>query len=101
MASRYAWALHDPSAPGIDIVPITPDDAADIQTAASNGDTIIGVRALRATSAGTIAVIMANGQTRSLEFAAGETRVGLFTRVLNTGTTVNTDSAGTGIEGHL
>jgi hypothetical protein len=78
------------SAPGVDIVPITPDDDNNLATAC---------RALRANTAGTIKVTMAGtdgeGVDRTLNFAAGETRVGRFRRVWSTGTTA------TGIEGHV
>lgn len=101
MSDYFAWNIANPSAPGSDIVPITPDDNNDIRTELANGNVAVGVRALRATSAGTMRVLMANGQTRDLDFVAGETRVGQFLRVLSTGTTVNSDSSGEGIEGHV
>src|SRR5688572_28847522 len=101
MATVYAWQINDLSQPGPDIIPITPDDNNDIQSTGANGDIIIGVRALRSASAGTMRVKMVSGQTRDLDFVAGETRVGMFLRVLDTGTTVNTDSSGDGIEGHV
>lgn len=100
MAEYYAWSISDQSAPGIDIVDITPDDNADISTTVGS-NTVIGVRALRSSSAGTIRVTMASGSVRNLEFAAGETRVGFFQRVWATGTNVG-DSAGDSIiEGHV
>lgn len=100
MTTRYAWNLADPSGPGNDIIDITPDDNNDLQTTVGE-DTVVGVRALHAASAGTIRVKMASGHLVTLDFAAGETRIGQFLRVLDTGTTVSTDSAGEGIEGHL
>jgi hypothetical protein len=72
--------------PGDDIYPVTPDDDTDLPTAA---------RALRANTDGTIKVTMRNGQARTLNFAAGEMRVGRFRRVWETGTTA------TGIEAHI
>lgn len=101
MATRFAWDISDDSAPGSDIIPITPDDDNDITSTAGNGDTIVGVRAIRADSAGVISVKMASGQNRDLSFAAGETRVGFFLRVRETGTTVELDTQGDGIEGHV
>jgi hypothetical protein len=74
------------SDPGDDIYPITPSDSVDLSTS---------VRALRANTAGTIKTTMRGGQARTLNFAAGETRVGRFVRVWSTGTTA------TGIEGHV
>jgi hypothetical protein len=78
------------SDPGVDIIPITPDDAADLP---------VLLRALRANTAGTIKVTMVGvdgaGVQRTLNFLAGETRVGQFIRVWDTGTTAG------GIEGHV
>lgn len=76
------------SDPGFDIVTITPSDVADLA---------VPVRALRANAAGTIKVSMpGNGVRvdRTLNFLAGETRVGVFLKVFATGTSA------TGIEGH-
>lgn len=95
MATIHAWSVLNDSDPGADIIPISPSDTLDISSTAENGDTVIGVRALRANTAGVIVAIMASGQTRTLNFLAGETRVGFFQRVKATSTTC------TGIEGHI
>jgi hypothetical protein len=55
----------------------------------------------RATSAGTVRVKTEDGRTTTLDFVAGQQRTGQFLRVLDTGTTVGSDSAGEGIEGAL
>jgi hypothetical protein len=79
----YNPSLHDP---GDDVYPISPDDANPLPTA---------VRALRATTAGTIQVTTRNGHVRVLAFAAAETRQGRVVKVWSTNTTA------TGIEGHV
>jgi hypothetical protein len=79
----YSQGLGDA---GDDIFPITPSDSLDLPTA---------VRAIRANTAGAIVVTMRSGQQRTLNFAAGETRVGRFIRVWATSTTA------TGIEGYV
>jgi hypothetical protein len=91
----YAWSQTlDRDDPGPAIVSVTPADGSD-QTNVVNGVTITGYRALRANTAGTIKVTMQGGGTPTLNFAAGETRIGMFTRVWAAGTTA------TGIEGHV
>lgn len=94
MPTRFAWDISDDSQPGVDIVPITPSDSADISTTIGN-DTIVGVRALRAQVAGNIKVTMAGGNDRTLAFLAGETRPGFFKRVWGADTTA------TGISGYV
>ena len=90
MVQSFAGHEIGPSDPGSDIVPITPNDSADLA---------VPVRAMRANTAGTIQVTMYGasgaGVVRVLNFLAGETRVGEFVRVWATNTTV------TGIEGHV
>jgi hypothetical protein len=92
----YAWSqLIDRDDPGPLIVAVTPADGSD-QTNSVGGVTITGYRALRANTAGTISVIMQGAAAaQSLNFAAGETRIGMFIRVRASGTTA------TGIEGHV
>jgi hypothetical protein len=89
-SQRFNGHLSDSDAPGPDIVPITPDD---------DNDLALAVRALRANTGGTIKVTMfgvgATPVDRTLNFLAGETRVGQFVRVWATGTTAD------GIEGHV
>ena len=75
--------LSDPSD---SIYAVSPSDSTDLPTA---------VRALRATTAGTIKVTMRDGSTPTLAFAAAETRRGRFVRVWSTGTSA------TGIEGEV
>ncbi len=96
----YAWQINDQTAPGSDIIPITPSDSDDITSLAGNGETITGVRGLRSDEAGNIRVQMSNLQIRDLSFTAGELRVGKFLRVYATGTTVG-GSALDNIEGHV
>jgi hypothetical protein len=74
--------------PGDDIVPIVPNDAADLPTA---------VRALRAESSGTIRITTRSGNIRDIKFKAGELRPILTVRVWATGTTVPLGD----IEGHV
>jgi hypothetical protein len=71
--------------PAVDVFPITPNDSADLSFV---------TRAIRAQTAGTVACVMVNGQTRNLQFLAGETRAVRVARVLSTGTT-----ASMGLEG--
>lgn len=71
--------------PAVDVFPITPNDSADLAAV---------TRAIRAQNAGTVACVMFNGQSRSLQFLAGETRAVRVSRVLATGTT-----ASMGLEG--
>lgn len=101
MATYYAWDIVDQTVPAVDIVDITPSDTENIVNMVG-GNSIVGVRALRANNAGNITVLMGkHGQQRTLSFAAGETRVGQFLRVMDTGTTVQSDSSGDGIEGSV
>lgn len=81
-------ALNGTGVP-VDWQPVTKDDVA-----AQPG---LPCRALRATTAGNIAVYTAKSPAvaRVMAFAAGETRYGIFTRVLNTGTTATGIEAGT------
>lgn len=90
----YAWSIGDRGEPGVDIVPVTKSDSAD-QSNTVGGVAVVGYRALRANTAGVIKVTMASGEARSLNFLAGETRVGFFQRVWSSVTTV------TDIEGHV
>lgn len=101
MGQYYAWNVANPNMPPVDAFDITPDDSSDVTSTAPNGDTIIGVRALRAKQAGTVRVTTANGQTRDLEMAAGEVITLCVSRVHASGTTVNSDSTGSGIEGYV
>lgn len=101
MASYHAWKIANPNVPPLEAIDITPSDSADIETTAPNGDTIIGVRRLRARTAGTVRVTTAFGSTRDLEFAAGEMIDICVSRVHEAGTTVTVDSTGTGIEGYI
>lgn len=94
MATRKAWDAVDDESPGSDVVPITPNDSTDVSTT-QGSDTLVGVRALRANTAGTIKVTTAAGNDRVMNFLAGETRPIFATRVWATGTTA------TGIEGHV
>lgn len=94
MANRHAWDAADDESPGSDVVPITPSDGSDVTTT-SGSDTITGVRALRANTAGTIKVTTSAGNARIMNFLAGETRPVFASRVWSTGTTA------TGIEGHV
>jgi hypothetical protein len=66
-----------------DAYPITPNDSTDLERP---------TRWIRATVAGNVAAIMASGNTRTMAFAAGETRRVSATRIKATGTTA------TGIE---
>ena len=79
MADPFGGEAPGMSDPGDDIYVVTPDDSNDLPTAC---------RALRANDAGTIKVTMRSGNTPTLNFAAGETRVGRFVRVWATDTTV-------------
>lgn len=101
MATYFAWKIANPNAPPLDAFDIEPSDSTDITTAMPNGDTVTGVRAFRAKSAGTVKVTTALGNERELEVAAGELIVLCITRVHASGTTVNSDSAGSGIEGYV
>lgn len=98
MTTRHAWRIADPSAPGPDIVPISPSDEDTDITNTINGSVVTGLRAIRSSVAGNVRVKMASGEIRNLEFTAGETRVGQFLQVRATGTNV-TESAGQGLEG--
>lgn len=69
-----------------DVVPITPSNTVELG---------FEVRALRATGAGNIVIVTPGGQTRTLAFLAGETRVVRAVQIKSTGTTC------TGIEGHV
>jgi hypothetical protein len=51
------------------------------------------LRAIRANTAGTVTVVMASGESRTLNFAAGDTRYGIFVAV--------TGATATGLEGAL
>lgn len=96
----YAWDIDNKSQPPSDWIPIDPDDNTDITSTAQNGSTIItGVRAIRANSAGDVRVKMASGATRVIKFEAGEQRTGFFVRVFQTGTTVEIDTDGLGLDG--
>jgi hypothetical protein len=72
--------LGDSTAPASDVLPVTPSDSADLAKPS---------RAIRATAAGNIAMITvgSSGATRTVAFAAGETRYIRATRILDTGTT--------------
>jgi hypothetical protein len=70
-----------------DSIPVTDSDTTDDP----NGP----FRALRSVEAGVVRALMATGQTRDLNFAAGEQRDLLVLRVFTTGTTVDV----AGIEG--
>lgn len=101
MASYHAWRIANPNIPPMEAFDITPSDSADVETAAPNGDTVIGFRRLRARTAGTVRITTAFGSVRDLEFSAGEMIDICGTRVHESGTTVTVDSTGTGIEGYL
>lgn len=92
--ARFAWDGEDESAPGPDIVPVTPSDTADQSTTIGNTP-VVGYRAIRANTAGTIRVTMESGAIRTLNWAAAETKPGCFVRVWATGTTCS------GIEGFV
>lgn len=94
----FAWDIDNRSAPPSDWIPIVPDDDNDITTTGSTGERV-GVRAIRAAGVGDVRVMMANGAVRVLAFDAGELRTGLFVRVYETGTTVEIDTDGRGLEG--
>jgi hydroxymethylglutaryl-CoA reductase len=70
--------------PAHDVIVVTPSDTVDLATA---------VRAIRATAAGTVAVITKYGNTVTCAFLAGETRAIYATRIMATNTTA------TGLEG--
>ena len=93
--TTYAWSAQDDESPGGDVVPITPHDSNAVTTTRATGDVITGVRMLRANTAGVIRVITEAGNTRDMNFLAGESRPIFATHVKSTGTTA------TGIEGHV
>lgn len=93
--ARYAWDAADDESPGGDVLPITPHDSNAITTTRASAEVITGVRALRANTAGVIRVITEAGNTRDMNFLAGETRPIFATHVKSAGTTA------TGIEGHV
>lgn len=95
----YAWNIDNKSQPPTDWIPITPDDDNDVTSTAENGSTITGLRAIRAQSAGDVRVKMVTGAIRTWQMAAGETRTGFVLRVYDTGTTVDIDTDGLGLEG--
>lgn len=95
MATKYAWDTSDDESPGSDVLPITPHDTNAVTTTRASGEVITGVRALRANGAGVITVITEAGNTRAMNFLAGETRPVFATHVKSTATTA------TGIEGHV
>lgn len=72
------------SDPATGVYAITPDDGNDLP---------IRIRAIRATIAGNVAIIGADGIAATCAFIAGETRAIRVTRVKATGTTA------TGLEG--
>lgn len=72
------------SDPATGVYAITPDDNNDLPTR---------IRAIRATVAGNVAIIGADGVAATCAFLAGETRALRITRVKSTGTTA------TGLEG--
>lgn len=85
MADKFSQHAAGLTAPAEDVFPITPSDASDLA---------VVTRAIRAQTAGTVRCVMVSGQTRDLQFLAGETRPVRVVRVLSTGTT-----AGMGLEG--
>jgi hypothetical protein len=97
--TTYAWNIDNKSQPPSDWIPVVPNDSADITSTAANGQVITGVRAIRAQSAGDIRVKMSSGADRTWQMAAGETRTGFVLRVYDTGTTVDIDTDGLGLEG--
>lgn len=91
----YAWSAQDDESPGGDVAPVTPHDTNPFTTERASGETITGFRMLRANTAGVIRVITEAGNTRDMNFLAGESRPIFATHVKSTGTTA------TGIEAHV
>lgn len=79
--ANQAYDGLEADGPAYDWVPITPSDTADLATP---------IRAIRADTAGNVVVITALGTTRTMAFAAGETRTIRATRVKSTNTTAGT-----------
>lgn len=73
----------DPAMVGLDLVPVTPSDSADLETPA---------RALRIKTGGTLRITTYTGEVRDTEVADGELLPVFVVRVHETGT------AATGIE---
>jgi hypothetical protein len=84
MADDFERLLSGLSSPATDVFPIAPDDDADLATV---------TRAIRADTAGDVVCVMLGGETRTLKFAAAETRAIRVSRVKAAGTTA------TGLEG--
>lgn len=66
-----------------DIVPVTPDNNADLVDAA------FALRISPTGSAGNVRVVTSRGQTRNIEMRVGEVLPVQVTRILLTGTTAN------------